>query len=157
MITTELSNIQGLVSSSRKLTVGMEFLRLMRDEGLLEANRGFFPAICGGAVRDGLFTGREINDIDIFLFRDQRAPTVTERIGTNAEIRNELEDIRQNILAWLEDMEADSVSLLSANAEAYFGVQRFVDITQFVWREVIYQIMIPTQAQLSGGIDHLLR
>lgn len=118
MITTELENIQGLISSNRKLSVGMDFLRLMRTEGLLEANKGLFPAILGGAVRDGLFLGREINDIDVFLFYDQRSALTTSPLTSRRERSDAMADVRQNILAWLEDMEIEWQSLLSDRASA---------------------------------------
>lgn len=157
MITTELSNIQGLISSNAKLSVGVDFLRLMRTEGLLEASKGLFPAICGGAVRNGLFTGREINDIDVFLFRDSRSPAYQGGLDTTTALLHELTEVRQNILSWLEDQEIEWQSLLSDAASAYFGSQQFLEIVQFVWREVTIQIMIPTSRHLSNGIDHLMR
>lgn len=157
MITTELSNIQGLISANAKLSTGLDFLRLMRSEGLLEARKGYFPAICGGAVRDGLFLGREINDIDIFLFRDNRSPLAVDNPSTSAAVAQDMRDIQQDFLAWLEDMEIPHQSLLSDRASAYFGAQRFLDIIQFVWNEVTIQVMIPLGNTLSNGIDNLLR
>lgn len=157
MITTELSNIQGLISSNSKLTAGMDFMRLMRTEGLLEASRGLFPAIVGGAVRDGLFTGREINDIDIFIFRDGRSPAAVQQLTNTRDLEQEMRDYRQNLLAWLEDMEIDSRSLLSDRAASYFGGQRFLDIIEFVWNSVTIQVMIPAGNTLQHGVDNLLR
>ena len=154
MITTELSNIEGTISSNAKLSTGMDFMRLMRSEGLLEASKGLFPVICGGAVRDGLFTGREINDIDIFLFRDHRSPLVSETIG---DLHVAMADVRQNVLAWLEDMEIEHQSLLSDRASAYFGSQQFLDIIQFVWNNVTIQIMIPLGNCLQSGVDGVMR
>lgn len=157
MITTELENIQGLISSNRKLSVGMDFLRLMRTEGLLEANKGLFPAILGGAVRDGLFLGREINDIDVFLFYDQRSALTTSPLTSRRERSDAMADVRQNILAWLEDMEIEWQSLLSDRASAYFGQNQFHEIIQFVWRETTIQVMIPNGESLNSSIDGLMR
>lgn len=157
MITTDIVNIQGLISANAKLATGVQFMHTMRSEGLLEACKGYFPAILGGAVRDGLFLNREIHDIDIFLFRDSRSPVATDVDRTSNGVRNSVGEIRQNILAWLEDMEIEHQSLLSDRASAYFGSNQFSEILQFVWNDVTIQIMIPTAEMMSTSIDNLLR
>lgn len=157
MITTELRNIAHLVAAKPKLQAGVDFMHLMRTEGILEAAKGFFPAICGGAVRDGLFTGREINDVDIFLFREMHSPVATDNPRTGAVLAQELEAVRQNLLSWLEDEEITSTSLLNTRAASYFGEQRFIDIIEFEWHDTRIQVMIPVVGQISSSLDYLLR
>ena len=149
MITMEVAHLQNHIAASEKLSVGYDFMQLIRSEGLVDVTTGLFPAICGGAVRNGLFLNTPINDVDIFLFKsssgDRRVQLSTQR---------DLDQIRDNILSWLEDEGIESQSLLSSN---YMGNQTFTDIIQFVWRNVTIQVMIPGVTSASQSIDNLLR
>lgn len=153
MIYVNNDQINARILANDKLSVGMDFLRLIRTEEFATRSDGIVPVIAGGAVRDGLFghkTNREVNDIDIFFHRaveqDGDAPTRTMGVARTDQFNDTLRNLRENILVWLEDNEIPFESLLSDAAAEYFGGQSFLDILSFEWRGVTIQIMIPNRA-----------
>lgn len=153
MIYVNNDQINARILANDKLSVGMDFLRLIRTEEFATRSDGIVPVIAGGAVRDGLFghkTNREVNDIDIFFHRaviqDGDVPTRTMTAVGQERFNETLQNLRENILVWLEDNEIPFESLLSDAAAEYFGGQSFLDILSFEWRGVTIQIMIPNRA-----------
>lgn len=152
MLYVDTQNLGSVIVANEKLLVGMEFLRLIRSESFATIQQGIVPVIAGGAVRDGLFphkTNHEVNDIDVFFHRATTEHSVHfgDARVTRAEqqtFETVLQQLRENIMVWLEDNDIPFESLLSEQAAEYFGSQRFLDIISFVWQGVTIQVMIPS-------------
>lgn len=152
MLYIDTQDLSSVIAANEKLSVGMEFLRLIRRESFATIEQGIVPTIAGGAVRDGLFphkTNHEVNDIDIFFHRATTEHTSHFGDGRATRAEQQIYDInlqrlRENVMVWLEDNDIPFESLLSEQAAEYFGSQRFLDIISFVWQGVTIQMMIPS-------------
>lgn len=133
------SRISQRLFSNSHLTNGLLFLSRFRTENIMSRATGFSPAIVGGAVRDVVFEGRDPNDIDIFIYRN--------RDLSRTEVQNSTEafnNIREDLILWLEDQDIEHRSLLSDSAAQYDADgNRFLDIIDFVWNGTNIQVMIP--------------
>lgn len=139
--------MESYLRTNQRLSVGLDFLTLLRAAGIATLDQGYSPIILGGAVRDVVFEGRNPNDIDIFLYRTPQ----TGRAMSRASYDLSLQNIREDLYLWLEDQEIEVQSLLSERAAEYFEGNRFLDILSFVWQGINIQVMIPQSFQQSAS------
>lgn len=151
MISIERSSLAVNLAANPVMNAGLSFLNVIRHENMTLLEDGLSPAIVGGAPRDVLFGNSTPNDIDIFFYRNNRTPDSTTGINRS------LNYLRENLLVWLDDNEIEFRSLLSENAAAYFGSQRFLDIIEFQYQGATIQVMIPQdRMHTPSGIANLL-
>lgn len=151
MISIERSSLAVDLAANPVMNAGLSFLNVIRHENMTSLEDGLSPAIVGGAPRDVLFGDSTPNDIDIFFYRNNRVPDSTTGINRS------LNYLRENLLVWLDDSEIEFRSLLSENAAAYFGSQRFLDIIEFQYQGATIQVMIPQdRMHTPSGVANLL-
>lgn len=137
------------VAPNQRLNTGIDFLRLLRSEGICPLGEGLSPAIMGGAPRDVFFSRANPNDIDIFFFANLNY----QRASSTRVLNN----LKEDLIVWLEDQNIEYESLLNEASSEYGNVNRFLDIISFNWRDTKIQVMIPSnRLHTSGDVFSLI-
>lgn len=144
MITIPLSYVLEKTNASVHATRALELINAWTQD--LAIPNGIMPMVAGGMVRDVYFQDNEPHDVDMFFVRTSD----TSSLISSSEASGM--GVMSSVMEWLEDHDVTWSSLSRESIREYSNETSFLDIVEFQYEGIRYQLMFHENLQHANSL-----